>query len=42
MVADKARKGHYDDIAEYCLRDTRATADLFRKLRPTLLPLYRS
>lgn len=42
MVADKARKGHYDDIAEYCLRDTRATADLFRKIRPTLLPLYRS
>ncbi|TAH38127.1 MAG: 3'-5' exonuclease [Planctomycetota bacterium] len=39
MVADKARQGRYDEIAEYCLRDTRATADLFRRLRNTLVPL---
>ncbi len=41
MVAQKARAGHYDEIAEYCLRDTRATADLFQRLRPTLIPLFR-
>ncbi|MBT5100665.1 MAG: 3'-5' exonuclease, partial [Planctomycetes bacterium] len=38
-VADKARAGRYDEIAEYCLRDTRATADLFLRLRSTLIPL---
>ncbi len=38
-VADKARAGRYDEIAEYCLRDTRATADLFQRLRKTLIPL---
>lgn len=42
MVADKARQGRYDEIAEYCLRDTRATADLFRRLRTTLIPLVAS
>lgn len=41
MVASKARAGRYDEIAEYCLRDTRATADLFQRLRPTLVPLFR-
>ena len=40
MVAAKARAGKYDDIAEYCLRDTRATADLFQRLRNTLIPLF--
>ena len=40
MVAGKARAGHYDEIAEYCLRDTRATADLFQRLRGTLVPLF--
>ncbi|HEX9793598.1 MAG TPA: ribonuclease H-like domain-containing protein [Planctomycetota bacterium] len=40
MVAEKARGGHYDEIAEYCLRDTRSTGDLFRKLRTTLIPLF--
>lgn len=39
VVARKAREGRYDEIAEYCLRDTRATADLFRRLRATLIPL---
>ena len=41
MVADKARQGHYDEIAEYCLRDTRATADLFHRVQDTLIPLFR-
>jgi DNA polymerase elongation subunit (family B) len=41
MVAQKARTGRYDEIAEYCLRDTRATADLFQRLRNTLIPLYK-
>jgi hypothetical protein len=40
MVASKARSGKYDEIAEYCLRDTRATADLFQRLRNTLIPLF--
>ena len=40
LVAAKARAGKYDDIAEYCLRDTRATADLFQRLRNTLIPLF--
>ncbi len=40
QVAEKAREGRYDEIAEYCLRDTRATADLYRKLEGTLLPLF--
>jgi 3'-5' exonuclease len=40
MVAQKAREGRYDEIAEYCLRDTRATADLFRRLEHTLVPLF--
>ena len=39
MVAQKARSGRYDEIAEYCLRDTRATADLFRRIENTLIPL---
>lgn len=39
QVAQKARAGRYDEIAEYCLRDTRATADLFRRIRHTLIPL---
>lgn len=40
MVAAKARSGKYDEIAEYCLRDTCATADLFQRLRGTLIPLF--
>ncbi|MCH2112350.1 MAG: ribonuclease H-like domain-containing protein [Planctomycetes bacterium] len=40
MVAQKARTGRYDEIAEYCLRDTRATADLFRRVSGTLVPLF--
>jgi 3'-5' exonuclease len=31
------REGAIEDIGEYCLRDTRATAELFRKIKPTLI-----
>jgi len=41
MVASKARGGRYDEIAEYCLRDTRATGSLFLRLRHTLVPLFK-
>ncbi len=40
QVGDKARAGRYDEIAAYCLRDTRATADLFRRLQSSLVPLF--
>lgn len=40
QVAEKARAGRYDEIAAYCLRDVRATGDLFRKLQGTLVPLF--
>jgi 3'-5' exonuclease len=29
--------GHYDEIADYCLDDVRATCELYRKLVPTIL-----
>ena len=35
------REGRIDDIGEYCLRDVRATAQLYRKLEGTLLPLFK-
>lgn len=31
------REGKYEDIANYCLEDVRATAELYHKLAPTLL-----
>src|SRR5262249_61012340 len=34
------RDGRIDDIGEYCLRDVRATAELFTKGKDTLLPLF--
>ena len=39
QVAKAYRAGRIDDIGEYCLRDVRATAELFRRLEGTLLPL---
>ena len=30
-----------EEIGEYCLRDVRATAELFQKLQGTLLPLFK-
>ena len=41
QVARAYRDGRIDDIGEYCLRDVRATAELYRKLAPTLLPLFK-
>jgi hypothetical protein len=29
--------GHYDEIADYCLDDVRATSELYQKLVPTIL-----
>lgn len=40
QVARAYRDGRIEDIGEYCLRDTRATAELYRKVAPTLLPLF--
>jgi len=40
QVARAFREGRIEDIAEYCLRDARATAELYRKLENTLLPLF--
>ena len=34
------REGRIEDIGEYCLRDVRATAELYTKLEATLLPLF--
>lgn len=39
QVAKAYRAGRILDIGEYCLRDVRATAQLFAKLEGTLLPL---
>jgi DNA polymerase elongation subunit (family B) len=35
------RAGRIEEIGEYCLRDVRATAQLYCKLKDTLLPLFR-
>lgn len=40
QVAGAYRKGMIEDIGEYCLRDTRATAELYKKVELTLLPLF--
>jgi hypothetical protein len=40
-VARAYRDGRIEDIGEYCLRDVRATAELYSKLAPTLLPLFK-
>ncbi|MBL6721677.1 MAG: ribonuclease H-like domain-containing protein [Planctomycetes bacterium] len=41
QVARAYRQGRIEDIGEYCLRDVRATAQLYRKLEHTLLPLFK-
>jgi len=41
QVARAYRDGRIDDIGEYCLRDVRATAELYSKLETTLLPLFK-
>jgi hypothetical protein len=40
QVARVYRSGRIDDIGEYCLRDVRATALLYQRLAPTMLPLF--
>ncbi|MEY2784082.1 MAG: hypothetical protein RL277_286 [Planctomycetota bacterium] len=40
QVARAYRAGRIEDIGEYCLRDVRATAQLYKKLEPTLIPLF--
>lgn len=35
------REGRLEDIGEYCLRDVRATAQLYEKVEPSLLPLFK-
>ena len=37
LVGRAYRDGRIQDIGEYCLRDTRATAELYRRIKPTLL-----
>ena len=41
QVTRAYREGRIDDIGEYCLRDVRATAELYEKLASTLLPLFK-
>ena len=41
QVARYYRDGRVEEIGEYCLRDVRATAALYKKLEPTLLPLFK-
>ena len=40
QVTRAYRDGRIEDIGEYCLRDVRATAQLFQKLEGTLLQLF--
>ncbi|MDA1264472.1 MAG: ribonuclease H-like domain-containing protein [Planctomycetota bacterium] len=41
QVARAYRDGRIEDIGEYCLRDVRATGQLYERLGPTLLPLFK-
>ncbi len=40
-VGDAYREGRLAEILDYCRRDVEATAELYRRLEPTLLPLFR-
>ena len=40
-VDDLYREGRLGEIADYCRRDVEATAELFRRVEHTLLPLFR-
>jgi len=39
QVGKAYREGRIDEIGEYCLRDVRATGQLFRRVEATLLPV---
>lgn len=41
QVTRAYREGRIDDIGEYCLRDVRATGELYEKLARTLLPFFK-
>ena len=41
QVSRAYREGRIEDIGEYCLRDVRATAELYRRVEQTLLPLFK-
>ncbi|MEM7309090.1 MAG: ribonuclease H-like domain-containing protein [Planctomycetota bacterium] len=41
QVSRVYRSGGIEEIGEYCLRDVRATAQLYMKLKDTMLPLFR-
>ncbi len=41
QVARAYRSGRIDDIGEYCLRDVRATAQLYSRLAESMLPLFK-
>jgi predicted PolB exonuclease-like 3'-5' exonuclease len=41
QVSRAYRDGRIEDIGEYCLRDVRATAQLYGKLESTILPLFK-
>jgi len=41
QVARAYRQGRIDDIGEYCLRDVRATAQLYDRIKDTLLPHFK-
>jgi 3'-5' exonuclease len=41
QVTTAYREGRIDEIGEYCLRDVRATAQLYERLAPTILHLFR-
>ncbi|TAJ21523.1 MAG: 3'-5' exonuclease [Planctomycetota bacterium] len=40
QVSRAYREGRIDEIGEYCLRDVRATAQLYGRVKDTLLPLF--
>ncbi len=40
-VGDAYREGRLAEVADYCRRDVEATAALFKRLEPTLLPLFK-
>ena len=41
QVGRAYREGRLDEIGEYCLRDVRATGELFDRVKDTLIPLFR-
>ncbi len=40
QIARAYREGRIEEIGEYCLRDARATAQIYQRVKETLLPLF--